>query len=297
MAADTEGPGVEQRVGWTGALAGVVDRARRGRRSSQLGALVASLAVFAVGLLAGSTFEVRQEVTSVDRLQASTTTTSPPPTTTSTSRRRPPPTTTPTTVQELPVAPDAGEDLTASPAGPAARASTGAGTAARRRVSPDVVRTASRPTSVASEPARSCRNSVDPACGPFHFDPPPVDEPMRVEVTVSPEEPEPDDEVTFTVRVEDDGPARPDDCVNTQTYGERDEEVGVCSADCPPSEPRYGHWDPPPPERTSFEEKFRHTYREAGTYTATFRYNEGADCSSSPYRSRGEASVTVTVDD
>ena len=51
----------------------------------------------------------------------------------------------------------------------------------------------------------------------------------------------------------------------------------------------------PPPENTRFQETFSHTYDEAGAYTATFAYNVGADCSFSPYRSTGEASITVPV--
>jgi hypothetical protein len=43
------------------------------------------------------------------------------------------------------------------------------------------------------------------------------------------------------------------------------------------------------------EETFRHVYSEAGEYAAFFGYNLGDDCDPSPYRSRGEARVTVSV--
>ncbi len=90
----------------------------------------------------------------------------------------------------------------------------------------------------------------------------------------------------------DDGPVHPGSCDSSQRFGDEDDEV-ACAASCLPPEPRHGTWDLPPPEEGGATEVFRHTYDQPGTYTATFSY--GAVCSSSPYRSQGEASVTVTV--
>lgn len=141
----------------------------------------------------------------------------------------------------------------------------------------------------------TCRNSRDPACGPFRYDPVPVDQPMELAVRVSPDRARAGEEVAFAVRVRDDGPASADNCINMASFGEENESVGFCTAACAPQEPQYGTWDPPEPENTSFEETFRHTYDEPGSYTATFSYNVGADCSFSPYRSEGSVSVTVEV--
>ncbi len=144
--------------------------------------------------------------------------------------------------------------------------------------------------------AAKCRNSRDPACGPLRYEPVPVNKPLVVEVTFKPSNPEPGEEVTFTVKVSDDGPVQAGSCVNAQQFGEEDETAGFCTAACAPEVARYGTWDPPPPDTVSFEETFRHTYDEAGTYTATFAYNEGGDCSFSPHRSDGQGSVTLTVE-
>ena len=118
---------------------------------------------------------------------------------------------------------------------------------------------------------------------------------MSVELTFSPQHPRPGERVRFSVRVRDDGPASPGSCVNQQSYGESEEAAGHCTTACAPESLRFGPWDLPAPENTSFQESFRHSYAEAGTYTATFAYNVGEDCNFSPYRSSGEASVTVTV--
>lgn len=264
-------------------LADVYARAERLRRQrrARLGtgaALLGSLAVFVVALLAGSTLEAPQEVSSADRPAASNTTSTHHLSTT-------------TTTGDLQIEPEPEEGSTTPPE-------------EEFVVDPPPTSLPATSTTVANEPdpgpqaatdVPTCRNSRDPACGPFYLDPTPANEPMVVDVVFSPQNPEPGEEVTFTVRVRDDGPASPSSCINTQRYGEPDDLVSICSASCVPTEPKYGPWDPPPPENANFEETFRHTYTEPGTYSATFSYNIGADCSFSPYRSTGEASVTVVV--
>ncbi len=99
------------------------------------------------------------------------------------------------------------------------------------------------------------------------------------------------------MRVRDDGPVRPGSCTHAHHFGDEKTPVSAgCTAMCAaPERPRYGPWDPPPPQDSLVEETFRHVYAEAGEYTAFFGYNLGDDCDPSPYRSRGEARVTVTV--
>ncbi len=264
-------------------LADVYARAERLRRQRRVrsgtgAALLGSLAVFVVALLAGSNLEVPQEVTSADRPAASNTTTTHRPSTTTTAGDVP----TQAEPEEGSTTP-LGEELVVDPP-PTSLPTTSTTVASEAGPGPQ-----------AATDVPTCRNSRDPACGPFYFDPPPFNEPMAVDVVFSPQNPEPGEEVTFTVRVRDDGPASPRSCINMQTYGAPGEIVGpVCSASCAPSEPKYGPWDPPPPENANFEETFRYTYIKPGTYTATFSYR-GTACSFSPYRSSGEASVRVAV--
>lgn len=137
-----------------------------------------------------------------------------------------------------------------------------------------------------------CRNSSDPACGPVHYEPPPVNGPMTVEVVASPSTASPGEDVVFTVTVHDDGPITPGHCINTQSYGDGG-AITVCTASCV-SGP-FGRWDTPPPRPQTVVEEFRHAYEAPGTYTAEFTYNVGADCEFSPYRSTAGGRVTVTV--
>jgi hypothetical protein len=122
---------------------------------------------------------------------------------------------------------------------------------------------------------------------------------MSIEVTYEPTAPMAGHEVVFTVRVRDDGPLSAGSCTNSQDFGwypsEQEARRGVCTAACAAPRQRYGPWDPPPPENDSITEAFRHTYGRSGSYTARFGYNIGENCNFSPYKSRGEAAVTVDV--
>lgn len=266
-------------------LADIYARAERLRRRRRIhlgaGALLGSLAVFLVGLLVGSSLEVPHQLRTIGQPDA--------PSTTATTGDH-----STTTLSDPLAHPDHGDRGSNAPSG-------GEGPVAvppfeAQPVQPPATSatptTEVPPADVAIAPA--CRNSVDPACGPLRYEPPPVNQPMVVDVTFAPQRPRPGDTVTFTVRVRDDGPASPGNCVNQQRYGEVDEAVSVCTASCG-EERRFGPWDPPPPENTRFQEPFSHTYAEAGTYTATFAYNVGDDCTFSPYRSTAEASITVEV--
>lgn len=273
-------PGRAERLADIYARAERLRRRRRARLST--GALLGSLAVFLVGLLMGTNLEIPQQLTSIGQ----------PDPTTSTTELRPTTTTNPSLLAD----PGSDDPEPGTPPGEEAGP-----------LSPPTTQPAQRPpasTTPADEhdPAptttttlSSCRNSHDPTCGPLVYEPEPVNQPMTVEVTFSPQTPKPGERITFTVRVRDDGPASPGNCINQQTYGEPSEAVSFCTAACAAEAIKYGPWDPPPPENTSFQENFRHSYAEAGTYTATFSYNVGADCSFSPYRSTGEASITVPV--
>lgn len=269
-------------------LADVYARAERLRRQRRArlgtGALLGSLAVFMVGLLVGSNLGITQQLTTIGRPDApSTTATTDSPTTTDAPS---------TTAANLPVVPDSDAQGNPPPDGevaipppPTPQIPSTSTTASTRPEPP-----AGTSTTVAS-----CRNSRDPACGPLRYDPPPANEAMMVVVTFSPEAPKAGETVTFTVRVREDGPVtRGPGACNEATFGD-EETARACSASCALPEPRHGPWDPPPPEDTSFTETFRHTYAEAGDYTANFAYNQGQNCTSNPYYSAGETPVTVPV--
>lgn len=266
-------------------LADIYARAERLRRQRRIrlgaGAVLGSMAVFLVGLLVGSSLEVPHRLRTIGQPDV--------PSTTATTGGH-----STTTLPDRLADPDHGDRGTNAPPGeegPVAVPPPEAHTLQPPATSAPP--TTEAPTTDVTVPP-ACRNSVDPACGPLRYEPPPVNHPMVVDVTFAPQRPRAGEPVTFTVRVRDDGPASPGNCVNQQRYGEVDEAVSVCTASCV-EEPRFGPWDPPPPENTRFQEKFSHTYAEAGAYTATFAYNVGDDCTFSPYRSSGEASITVEV--
>ncbi len=272
-------------------LADVYSRAERLQRQRRTrlstGALVGSLAVFLIALMAGNGLDPPQEVRTSNQPAGLSTTPTEPPSTTTTS-----------TVADLPSEAGPEKDLKRRPREEIAAvdpASTSVPT--RPRSTSTTAMSEPEPSPETSTTVLLCRNSHDPACGPFYFDPTPVNQPMVVEVTYSPENPQPGEQVTFTVRVRDDGPAGPGrQCGNFQSYGKGELASGVCSVSCVPLEPKYGPWDPPPPANTDFEDTFRYTYSKPGTYIASFSYNPLTDdCGMNPYHSQGRASVNVQV--
>ena len=163
-----------------------------------------------------------------------------------------------------------------------------AGTAIKPRVTP-----ASPP------PVVTCRNSTDPACGPFRFDPQPaVDVAMTVQAVVEPASPVAGQELVFRLTLVDPDGGTP----GSSIFDFGDSAIGESSfAMCD----KYGPWDPPAgdaPTATEVQE-VRHTYASAGTYTATFSFEAGPfECvdavtgrGDTPYASPGSATVVVVV--
>lgn len=165
----------------------------------------------------------------------------------------------------------------------------------------------SRPTATATTVRSSttttvsCRNSHDPACGPFYFSPAPdPDRPMTVEVTVSASTVKVGEEVVFKI-VRRDPDGVPDVMLQAVDLGEvqghADPTVGLCD--------RFGPWDPPPkdPTAATVATESRYAYHSVGTFTATFSYDiQPTACTDSrtglsenPYASRAKGSVQVTV--
>ena len=161
---------------------------------------------------------------------------------------------------------------------------------------------AASPTTTTPAPTTTvtpCRNSHDPACGPFYFDPPPdPDQPMTVEVIPSVSTVRVGEPMSFhIIRRDADGVSD-----GLRSYDVGDDSLiamygrGLCD--------RYGPQDPPPKGLTPtvVTDDFPHTYTRAGTFTVKFTYQEGGACQDSrtggwdrPYASSGEGSVVMTV--
>jgi hypothetical protein len=154
----------------------------------------------------------------------------------------------------------------------------------------------------------SCRNSTDPRCGAFRWDPDPgPNAPFDVSVSFTPAHPHVGEQVTFFVRAVDPdakwvwGVAR--------DFGDPGGAVAIDGSSmiadaypdyCAPA--KYGPWTPPP--RRSSDETFgypergvTHTYTAPGTYKArwSLRSDSTACGLHEPYGSFGSESVTVDV--
>jgi hypothetical protein len=142
-----------------------------------------------------------------------------------------------------------------------------------------------------------CRNSIDPECGPFRWEPDPgTDAPVEISVTHSPLQPRVGQEVTITVHARD-ADARIGDV--SLTYG--DESVSLI----PPAsnvgcevEPT-GPWTPPARTPDEVVRTFSHVYTRAGdltlaVYTASAEALD-ATCPPNPYASQGTVTVPIHV--
>jgi len=137
-----------------------------------------------------------------------------------------------------------------------------------------------------------CRNSSDPRCGPFRWDPAPgANQPITVSASTSQD----GLTVTFTLRVVDPD-ASPiivgDGTCNPPDFG----DVGRsrCTPTCPP--PGYGPWATPARQRGDRTVTYTHTYASSGSYTAHFWFaSAGNPCPKNPYASTVDQPVPVTV--
>lgn len=149
----------------------------------------------------------------------------------------------------------------------------------------------------APAPSSACRNSTDPACGPFRWDPPPgSNAPVEIDITSSPSAPRVGDEVTVTVHVHD-ADALVGDV--TLTFGDEDvftiPPASVVSCDGA----QAGPWSLPAPTPDDLVKTFRHTYGKAGDLTLA-AYTASPDilsstCPPNPYASEGTATGSIHV--
>jgi hypothetical protein len=154
-----------------------------------------------------------------------------------------------------------------------------------------------RPAATTTTTTIACRNSTDPRCGSFRWDPDPgPNAPLTIEITKSPAEPKVGQVVTFTVHSSDPdaGPIySTHSCEAGESFGDEDSPPTRCPGSCVP--PGYGPWTPPPRQPGSLDETFTHTYTEAGGYWFTVWRQSAAPCGPTPYRSSAEAAIEVHV--
>lgn len=118
----------------------------------------------------------------------------------------------------------------------------------------------------------NCRDSHNPLCGEFRWDPEPVNDPMAVDVAVA------------------------------NSFREIDGERHSCaSADkgrpCPGQDP-YGPRTPPPKDPDRYEATFTEVFETPGQHQATVGYGSqpsGGCPPRNPYQSKGQGSVRFTL--
>lgn len=183
-----------------------------------------------------------------------------------------------------------------SPSSPVVRTTTPP--APKRAVPSSVVATLgtsapARPASEASTTTTTlvCRNSTDPACGAFRWDPPPgPNQPMTVAVSWSPSSPKAGDTVTFQVTVDDpDGSQLLSRSEGTVDYGDGTPVLGVGGhIDCVGG---FGPWTPPDPVPVHENLTYQHAYAAGGSYSTTFTFKSLGNCAYAP----SQATKTVVV--
>ncbi len=142
----------------------------------------------------------------------------------------------------------------------------------------------------------ACRNSTDPACGFFHWDPAPTNRAATLTITVPDGPIVAGQEVPVTLTMSDPDGAVTLDCFSVALSGSG-MSGGSCSAtnpvDCPP---RYGPWTPPAPQPSQAATDTIVTFDQPGTYVVSAEVTAADGCDNvDPYRSGATASITVQV--
>lgn len=162
------------------------------------------------------------------------------------------------------------------------------------------VTSAPRPAATApSSPgprSTACRNSTDPECGAFHWDPQPVNRPAVLTATLPAgpivvgrsydltlEMSDPDGRVDLACySVDADGPAL---------------ALGSCTVEShPPCPERYGPWTPPPATAGEARTVTQIEFQRTGTYVVEVVADAAQGCDNvDPFRSAAATRITVDV--
>lgn len=135
-------------------------------------------------------------------------------------------------------------------------------------------------------PPLVCRDTIDPACGPFYWDPAPAaNQGLSASFLEAPTEAVVGQEVTFTVAWSD-----PD----ADQFSEAFSVEGVSIAGPCTIAERYGPNTPPPAQAGSGTRTYSHTFTTADVYDVRVDLFSGNVCDH-PYASEGHLQVFVTV--
>ena len=155
----------------------------------------------------------------------------------------------------------------------------------------------------------SCSQSYSASCPPLSWSPMPINKPLTIKVSYTPQHPLPGQPVTFTVTLDD-----PDDANHLQLdsayYGDAASSAGagasvgaVTAGPLPPGcqTPR-GTWPPPAPGPAGHVELQRtYTYTSPGTYQVRFTASSGLDVNPcalpDPYASFAQSDAQAVVVD
>ena len=150
--------------------------------------------------------------------------------------------------------------------------------------------TPTQPEDPAIPTAPPCRNSTEPRCAGFYWDPPAGDnQPLSVAVVIDPP-PAVGEPVTFRVTIVDPDHAVTANCAEVD-FGDGS---AVDQPACNPVEcAAYGPWDPPAKVTGREIFTFSHRYLPGGPYLATFTFRTDRDRCPDPYGGRGSGSRTV----
>lgn len=261
---------------------GLRRRTRRHRRNALVAAFgLVILAVPAISLLPSGDSDDELD-TAAEVEQPSTTDR---PTTTERSTTTTADTTATSTVTTL-----AAPTITVVVPDPEASTESGASATTVPRRAPSTPRTTvprrSPTTQLAPPTTATCRNSTEPSCGDFRWEPDPgSNAPLQANISASNSAPEAGETVTFTVTWSDADASLTFDRVAV------DSEAGLSQA-CS-TERRFGPWTPPARNGGSGELTFQREFFTAGEHFVTVALAT-ADCNS-PYGSERTVQMVVVV--
>jgi hypothetical protein len=201
----------------------------------------------------------------------------------------------PATTTTTTAGPAAGAATPVVPA-PTTTAPAGVVAAVQTAPRPNATTTTTRRPQPAPPPPtpKPCRNSYDPACGPFRWEPDPgPNQPLTVAVSPQSQQVKAGQEVNFHI-VADDPDAKIDRCYAVD-FGD-----GQKGSTCPPPAAcatPYGPWSPPAKVGDHYESDVKHTYGTARSdaYVASFQLQSHSFCNPDPYGGSAQGPAIVKV--